>query len=184
MMDHLLVVDVEATCCNNKTITKADVEIIEIGAVLLHWPTLATVSTFQSYVKPVKKPVLTYFCTRLTGITQQQVDNAPIFPQVIQQLQSDVLKEHNVQFCSWSPFDWRQLHRDCLHHQIPIPSVAGQWDLQVLFRRQQQHTQNMSLANALRSVDLTFEGKRHSGIDDAINTARLVPYCFTEVQRP
>ena len=178
MVDHLLIVDVEATCCNNKTITKDDVEIIEIGAVLLHWPTLQTISTFQSYVKPVKKTQLTDFCTRLTGITQEQVDDAPIFPDVLQQMGIDILKEHNIQFCSWSPFDWKQLQRDCLHHQILPPRVLGQWDLQVLFRRQQRHSHNMSLANALRSVDLKFEGKRHSGMDDALNTARLISYCF------
>ena len=181
VVDHLLVVDVEATCCNNKTITKDDVEIIEIGAVLLHWPTLQSISTFQSYVQPVKKPKLTSFCTRLTGITQGQVDAAPRFPDVLQQMKVAILQEHNIQFCSWSPFDWKQLKRDCVHHQIAVPKVFGHWDLQVLFRRQQKHSHNMSLVNALRSIDLQFEGKRHSGIDDAINTARLASYCFPDI---
>ena len=38
------------------------------------------VSQFQTYVKPVLDPVITDFCTELTGITQEQVDAGVSLP--------------------------------------------------------------------------------------------------------
>ena len=44
---------------------------------------ICQVDEFQSFVRPVVKPKLTEFCTTLTGITQSQVDKAPVFAEVL-----------------------------------------------------------------------------------------------------
>ena len=177
-LDHLLVVDFEATCCNRGTITKKDVEIIELGAVLVSWPSLETTLKFQRFIRPVKKPKLTRFCTKLTGIEQSQVDKAETFPKVIKHLKKEVLRERAVIFCCWSPFDWKQINRDCLAHEIDNPFTQGYWDLQRMFRKQQRLPRNMGLSKAIELVNLDFIGSPHRGIDDAINTSRLLPFCI------
>jgi inhibitor of KinA sporulation pathway (predicted exonuclease) len=182
-IDYLLVVDFEATCCNKKTITKEEVEIIEIGAILVEWPTLDIKEHYQSFIRPVKTRILTPFCTKLTGIKQEQVDNAPEFPTMIKEIQSLFLKDRTVIFCCWSPFDWRQLHRDCTFHNINNPFSHGQWDLQRLFRLNQKKSQNMSLSRALTFVDVAPQGMRHSGYYDALNTANLLPWCIPDSWR-
>jgi inhibitor of KinA sporulation pathway (predicted exonuclease) len=75
--ERFLVLDLEATCCDRQTIPSAQMEIIEIGAVMLEAQQLTPISEFQTFIKPVRHPVLTEFCQRLTSITQDLVDNAP-----------------------------------------------------------------------------------------------------------
>lgn len=42
------------------------------------------VAEFQAHVKPVFNPRLSAFCTQLTGITQEMVDLAEPWPQVLE----------------------------------------------------------------------------------------------------
>src|SRR5438105_2697562 len=88
-MMYLCVLDFEATCVNpsNGTVN----EIIEFPSVLLQWDCgllggnkIVEVARFQQYVKPRDNPKLSAFCTDLTGITQEQVDNAKSFPEVFE----------------------------------------------------------------------------------------------------
>ncbi len=51
-------------------------EIIELPVVLLDAATGRRVDEFHTYVRPVAHPVLTDFCTALTGIGQAQVREA------------------------------------------------------------------------------------------------------------
>ena len=43
-------------------------------------------SVFHTYVKPVIDPVLTPFCTELTGITQAQVNSGITIEEALQRL--------------------------------------------------------------------------------------------------
>lgn len=60
-------------------------EIIEFPIVLLDSKTLKIVDEFRVYVKPRDKPKLSAFCTRLTGITQPQVDGGVSLPEAMAQ---------------------------------------------------------------------------------------------------
>ena len=68
-----LIIDFEATCANDGSVPRGEMEIIEIGAVLVEAATFGTLGTFQSFVRPVRHPMLTPFCTELTTITQSDV---------------------------------------------------------------------------------------------------------------
>lgn len=57
-------------------------EIIEFPCILFNLKTLEQETIFHTYVKPVFKPTLSPFCTKLTKITQDKVENAPEFKQV------------------------------------------------------------------------------------------------------
>lgn len=74
--DNYLVIDLEATCCDSGTIPQGEMEMIEIGAVVADARSLQPVDEFGAFVRPVRHPILTEFCTALTSITQQQVDTA------------------------------------------------------------------------------------------------------------
>ena len=78
-----LVIDVEATTSDDGSLPKREMETIEIGAVLVDLATLATVDEHQTFVRPVRHPRLHPFCTRLTTITQDMVDAAPLFPDAL-----------------------------------------------------------------------------------------------------
>jgi len=67
-IDYICVYDFECTCSEEKGALKSQ-EIIEFPVVIIDVKAKAIKSVFQTYVKPVLDPVLTPFCTELTGIT-------------------------------------------------------------------------------------------------------------------
>lgn len=99
---NVLVIDLEATCSNDESITGSNMEIIEIGACWVN-PKGEILDTFQSFVRPVVNRILTPFCTQLTTITQDEVDRAPTFDQVAPLLQEFAAKhiEANSIWTSW-----------------------------------------------------------------------------------
>ncbi len=74
-----LVFDLAATCDDNGADPRAEMEIIEIGAALVDGCALQPLHAFQTFVRPVRHPRLTWFCTGLTSIAQADIDSAPGF---------------------------------------------------------------------------------------------------------
>lgn len=75
--ERYLVIDFEATCCDKGTVSRGEMEIIEIGAVMVEAGTFEAVDEFQTFIRPVRHPRLTSFCTSLTFIMQEGVEAAP-----------------------------------------------------------------------------------------------------------
>lgn len=51
--NYFLIVDVEASCSNNRTVPRHEMEIIEIGAVMLNRATWEVDAEFQQLIQPV-----------------------------------------------------------------------------------------------------------------------------------
>ncbi|XP_054936933.1 3'-5' exoribonuclease 1 isoform X3 [Physeter macrocephalus] len=83
--DYICVIDFEATCEEGNP-PEFIHEIIEFPVVLLNTHTLEIEDTFQQYVRPEINTQLSDFCINLTGITQDQVDKADTFPQVLKKV--------------------------------------------------------------------------------------------------
>lgn len=83
--DYICIIDFEATCEEGNP-PEFIHEIIEFPVVLLNTHTLEIEDTFQQYVKPEINTQLSDFCINLTGITQDQVDRAGTFPQVLKKV--------------------------------------------------------------------------------------------------
>ncbi|CAF2965525.1 unnamed protein product [Rotaria sp. Silwood2] len=67
--EYIAVVDFEATCNINQG-NNYPHEIIEFPIVLIDLQQQMIVDKFQSYCRPSIKPILSNFCTELTGIEQ------------------------------------------------------------------------------------------------------------------
>lgn len=174
-LTHYLVIDVETTSSDDGSVPKKEREIIEIGAVLVDAHTLNPVDEFQSFVRPVRHPVLTEFCRTLTTITQMQVDQAPTFPAALEELCHRMIGE-GVLFCSWGDFDRHQFRYNCEYHGIAYPFGKEHLNLKRAFSEAQGTKRRLGMAQALRRVGLPLEGTHHRGIDDARNIVRLLPY--------
>ncbi len=173
---HVVVVDLEATCSENNTAFPADeMETIEIGAVLMRLADLVAEGEFQSFVRPVRHPKLTAFCTKLTGITQTMVEDAPTFPEAFGALRSALVAGRSgLVWGSWGRYDYGQLQRDCQRNRIPF-HMPPHVNLKVMFS-DAQTVKKQGMAQALALCDLALEGSHHPGIDDARNIARLLPW--------
>lgn len=139
--DAFLVLDVEATCLQGTGFDWPN-EIIEWPVCLLRWKDrsskgmasqLEVVDEFRSFVKPTWRPQLSEFCTKLTGITQSQVNLAPTFPKVLKMFarflaQHGLIDPRNgralqrICWCSDGPFDIRDfVVKQCFISKIPMP---------------------------------------------------------------
>lgn len=186
--DYIFVLDFESTCWENGPRVGGQ-EIIEFPTVLLDMSTGKIVSEFQQYVMPVEQPILSEFCTNLTGITQAQVeDGMPIgaclgmFTRWVTALSkkhqfsfNTSLPGKHATFATWSDWDLSVcLHYECQRKQLKKPQFFNQWiDIRATYRNF-FNRRPKGLAGALREVGISFEGREHSGICDARNTAALV----------
>lgn len=172
---YYLIIDLEATCDDGHAIPRDQTEIIEIGAVLCDAGSLAQVDEWQSFVRPVRHKQLTPFCTKLTSITQADVDGAPLFPKAIAGLAA-ALKGRDFLFCSWGDYDKNQLERDARRHGVSLPLGKEHLNLKRAFGQRAGDDRAPGVGQALGRVGLRFAGTAHRGIDDARNIARLLPY--------
>lgn len=176
-----LVVDLEATCDDMHALPREETEIIEIGAVLVDGVTLQPLDEFQSFVRPVKHPRLTPFCTKLTTITQADVVGAPTFRFVAPKLAAF---GEGALFCSWGGYDRSQLERDARRAGIRSPLGPRHLNLKEAFARAAGEGGQLGTTMALRRVGLQPTGTHHRGIDDARNIARLLPWALGRTPMP
>ena len=172
-----LVIDLEATCDDAGSVPKHEMEIIEIGAVLVNGQSLEPMEELQTFVRPVRHPTLTAFCTQLTSITQDMVADAPSFPEAITRLRR-FIGERETRFCSWGAYDNNQFRQDAAFHRVELPFRGEHLNLKKAFSQQLKTRRKFGMKGALRHVGLPLEGTHHRGIDDARNIARLLPHCL------
>lgn len=174
---HYLVIDFEATCCDRGSVPRQEMEIIEIGAVMTD-AAFRVVDEFQSFIRPLRHPSLTPFCTRLTSIRQEQVESAPTFPECVLAFESWLYCYRDFAFCSWGDYDRSQLQQDCDFHRIANPIPVPHRNIKRLYAERRGLTGKYGLSDAIASAGLAFAGTHHRGIDDARNIARLLPFAF------
>ncbi len=178
--DYYLIVDLEATCSNNRSISKQEMEIIEIGAVMVDSRSLKAVDEYQTFIKPIRHPQLTSFCSQLTSITQSEVEDASTYPNAISEFKDWLYRYNNYLFCSWGDYDKRQFVQDCEFHLLPYPFSSGHVNVKKMFAQSQGFRSSVGMAGAMKKVGLAMEGTLHRGLDDARNIARLLPYIVGE----
>ena len=176
---HLLVIDVEATCDDAGAVPRHEMEIIEIGAVMQDAKTFEIAAEFQTFVRPVRHPILTEFCTRLTTIEQRDVADAPAFPNALRSLThwSDTFDD--PLFCSWGDYDRKQFQRDCEHHGVPYPFGEHHLNLKAAVADAMNLRRSMGLGQTVERLGLAFDGTAHRGLDDARNIAHVVRWIRT-----
>jgi inhibitor of KinA sporulation pathway (predicted exonuclease) len=172
-----LVIDFETTCCQRNSFPRHEMEIIEFGVVLCQG--FSPIKEFQSFVQPVRHPILTEFCTTLTSIQQKDIDYAPGFIEVMNRFTQFLtsVEEHEVRFCSWGNFDKNILQQNCNYHTVPYP-FSEHFNLKKLFQHRQNLDHSMGMIKALHHKSIQHTGTHHRGIEDARNISKLLPFCF------
>jgi 3'-5' exoribonuclease 1 len=178
---YLAVCDVEATC-EESGFKGYEHEIIEFPVVVVDLESGEIHDEFHSYVRPTVNTTLSDFCTRLTGITQPQIDTSPALPEVLAQFEEwrvDKGLEYseegrNFAFAADGPWDLRYfLHGECSRKGIAKAAYFDKWvNVKQLFADFYQ-TKTCKIHKMLEKQGMRFEGRLHSGIDDTRNIARI-----------
>ncbi|KAI0987173.1 hypothetical protein GJ496_005577 [Pomphorhynchus laevis] len=178
--NYFIVLDFEATCLKNEKICPQ--EIIEFPAIILSDKSFQPIAHFQSFVKPVFRPLLSDFCMELTGITQKQVNNAPIFPEVLRAFDKWINEcipnwniEDNYIFVTCGNWDLgRILPENLILHNMQLPTYFKRW---VNIKESFSDATNKyvsTLPAMLSYLHLPMHGRLHSGFDDCMNICRIV----------
>ena len=178
-MKHYLIIDLEATCCNKGTVLRDEMETIEIGAVVVDATTLKIVDEYEIFIKPILNPTLTPFCKELTTITQENVDEALVYKEAVEDFKKWFSQYDDFLFCSWGDYDKTQFKRDCKLHEIAYPFNEEHLNIKKEFAKV-QGLKPCDLDTALEHVGLELVGTHHRGIDDARNMGCLMPYIIGE----
>jgi len=212
-LSFLVVIDFECTCDAESDATYAH-EIIEFPAVLLDLESKQVVSQFRSFVRPTEQPMLSRFCTELTGIQQHQVAVAPTLLNVLQMFERWLVSHELLVEID----DARDAAEEGAAHNMLVPleirdrlwavATDGPWDMETFlfkqltrlfdgdmeramvymsrlhlstwldirstFARFYELDRRKNIAAMLKHLGMSFVGHRHSGIDDALNLARVL----------
>lgn len=172
---YKIICDVESTCCNNNEFPREEMEIIEIGAICLDYNNME-VGKFQSFIKPIKNPILTNFCKDLTTITQDEVNMASPFnvvmPQFLQWVNNNC--KDGYEFYSWGDFDRNIFRRQCIEHNIDARRFLAVHNNAKKLFAEQYNCKPMGVSAALNYLRIKFDGVPHRALDDSINIAKLV----------
>lgn len=155
-------------------------EIIEIGASMLD-ENLWEIGKFQIYVKPEYNDVIVPKISKLTGITNEMVANAPTFSVAFKQFTDWCLNiKDDVMIYAWSNTDHSQIMKEIQLKQYKLSEeehklmehgwtdFQNEFDIHLGFERQ------ISLKLALDMAGIDFNGRQHDALDDARNTAKLL----------
>lgn len=180
-LEYLLVMDFEATCDKHDNPQFKPQEIIELPCIALSTIDWKTKDTFHAYIRPRIHPMLTSFCTELTGIMQEMVDDQPYFPDVFSKFREWLKKGGYFDEADKSAFvttgNWDlkiMLPSQCNLDSITLPDEFKQWiELKHTFCESTRYYPR-NLKDMLVRLNVPFEGRLHSGIDDAKNMVSVI----------
>lgn len=180
--DYFLVLDFEATCdlkdANKDIVPK---EVIEFPVLKVNAQTFEIESTFHTYVQPRKHPLLTTFCTELTGIVQEMVDGQPFIEDVLKDfdvwMKDSGLLEQETKSAFVTSGDWdlnTMLPAQCQYFNIKPAQYFKRW---INIKRSFADCTNVyvrGLPGMIDNLELPHQGRLHSGIDDCHNILRIL----------
>ena len=177
-----IVVDLEMNKIPYKSEARAicSMETIEIGAVMLD-DNLQEVSSFRTYVKPEYNDCIMPKISKLTGITDAMVMNAPKFKEALKMFTNWCLGTgDDIAIYAWSDSDYIQIKKemDLKDYKMTdeeIQVIGNEWrDFQNEFDCHLGFERQVSLKMALDMAGIDFSGREHDALDDARNTAELL----------
>lgn len=177
LLDQVLIVDVEATCWEGPVPAGQESEIIEIGICALDVASGQRLEKQSILVRPTHSSI-SPFCTQLTTLTQEQVDQGISFAEACALLKEKYASKERV-WASYGDYDRLQFERQCQSQQVSYPFGPRHINVKVLFSLLHALPREVGMAEALRILNFPLEGVHHRGDDDAWNIAGI----FAEILR-
>jgi 3'-5' exoribonuclease 1 len=167
-----IIYDLEATCWRGRPPHGIN-EVIEIGAYKVN-EYGEVLGMFNKFIKPMLNPVLSEFCKSLTSISQDNVDKAKMYPNVIQEFQDFInIDDDNYQLCAWGKFDVQLLRVNSVLHKMEIDWLENNINVKDQYHRIKGEHKLSGLKNTIKTEGMEFTGIQHRAISDAENLAKI-----------
>ncbi len=126
------------------------------------------IDKFHQYVQPSVNKSLTEFCTNLTGISQEQVNDQPHLQQTLNNFNEWINKNGEPgKFIFITCGDWdlkKMLPGQASYFNISLPGYFNEWiNVKVAFE-EVTGCRAKSMMNMLAKLGLAHLGRHHSGI--------------------
>ena len=168
-MKNYFVIDLEMTCEEYRE-KNYKPEIIEIGIVKMSI-TGEVIGKEQFYVKPKYNKISDY-CTSLTGITPALLKEKGIpLSDAFNKMKK--LGSRNKTIVAWGE-DWKQFEMESEWKNLELPISSSRLNLSLVNSIFSKNRNKMALEDAFIKWDVKPEGRMHSGLDDALNTAKVL----------
>lgn len=186
-LDKLVIIDLESTCWDKSPDQHPpaaggppESEIIEIGICVVDLSSW-TVGVQEGMLVSTLNSTISEFCTSLTTITQEMVDESGIaFNEACRRLREKYNTNNRV-WGSWGDYDRRQFERQCKRPEFRdsrYPFGPTHINIKNLFAITQGLSREVGMDKALEILGMPLEGTHHRGIDDAYNIARIACHLF------
>ena len=179
-LSRVLVIDLEATCWQGPRPVGEEPEIIEIGNAILNTADLRVEPGPEILVRPTCSQV-SPFCTELTGITQEMVDERGLpFAEALEALREAHGDLTRMAWASYGEYDRRKLNEACQRCGVPFPLGNTHLNVKRLVALAAGWVREDGMTGAMRRLGvLPFPGSRHHrGCDDAANIATMLGVLF------
>ena len=178
-LNKVWIVDLEASCWDKEHGEQPpegqESEIIEIGIAELDVKTGEIARTFDFIVKPTRSKISKY-CTELTTLTQEQVDQGITFEKAVKEMHRIGFKSRI--WASWGNYDKEFFKEQCLKRNVEYPFNKEHINIKTFFCLKNKIGRGVGLSKALEIKGVLFEGTKHRGINDAIMEAKLLAMCI------
>lgn len=174
----IIVVDLELTCWDDPS-RADDMEIIEIGTCVFDGLTGEIGRKLSTLVRPSSACCDRHWdisdrCQQITGLTAAKLrrEGAPL-REALNRLRK-LYPFRSSGWAAWGEGDRRRMSTECAAKGIPYPFTDAHLNVAQLHALFKRNTRRVSLEEALEQLGMEFDGRPHSGADDAWNTARVL----------
>jgi len=170
---NVLVLDVESTCWEPPEEQPANEisEVIEIGLAVVDTQKLEIVTNSSIIIRPQKSKV-SKFCTSLTTLTQEYVDQGTTFQAAMETLRK-IYKANDRVFVSWGDYDRKMFERNCRDYNVKYPFGPRHLNLRNTFALFHGLPAEAGMDQALELLGMKLDGTHHRGYWDAFNIAKI-----------
>ena len=177
---YFFVLDFEANCVRTGALVPQ--EIVEFPVVAVDPIKCQAVSdlVFHHYLKP-KYHELTPFCTELTGITAEMLQDGISLEDSLARfelfLKDNKIAAEDFVFVTCGDWDLRTcLRKEAQYKKIELPTCFQRYiNIKDLFQRATfRKSKKTGMVGMLNEFGLKLEGRHHSGIDDTKNIAKIL----------
>lgn len=179
---QLIVVDLELTCWDDPA-RAGDMEIVEIGLCVFDVPTRDIGRKSSVLVRPNLLEI-SERCHRITGLTADRLkrDGAPL-DEALNRLRKRY-PFRSSGWAAWGDGDRRRMSSECAAKGVPYPFADSYLNVSQLYSLFMSTSRRVNLEEALEQLGMAFEGRPHSGGDDAWNAARVLREILDRGSRP
>ncbi len=118
------------------------------------------------------------FCTELTSITQQMLDDEGILLEDALDILRAEYDSENLTWASYGNYDLNMLQNQARKFKVDYPLNYDYINVKTLFGELHPIRKSVRMERALKELKLPLEGTHHRGVDDVKNIAKILFWCL------